>query len=114
MKEKECIFCKIVKKEIPARLIEESENFIAILDANPKTEGHALIIPKSHYATLLDMPSNLAEEMLKLIKKIAKNLKQSNGFNLLVNSSPAAGQVIMHAHIHLIPRKEGDGLKLIA
>lgn len=114
MKEKECIFCRIIKKEIPAKLVDETDNFIAILDVNPKAEGHTLIISKSHYATLLDIPSNLAGEMLKLIKKIAQNLKPSSSFNLLVNNSPAAGQAIMHAHIHLIPRKEGDGLRPIA
>ena len=83
-------------------------------NANPKAEGHTLIIPKFHYATLLDIPSNLAGEMLDLIKKLSKNPKLSNSFNLLVNNSPAAGQAIMHAHIHLIPRKEGDGLRSLA
>jgi len=114
MKERECIFCRIIKKEIPVRLINETDNFIAMLDANPKAEGHTLIIPKFHYATLLDIPSNLAGEMLDLIKKLSKNPKLSNSFNLLVNNSPAAGQAIMHAHIHLIPRKEGDGLRSLA
>ncbi len=117
MKIQNCIFCKIVKKEVSASFLAETNNFIAILDANPKTEGHALIIPKRHYVTILDIPNTLAKEMLELIKKVALNIlekKQGDGFNIIMNNLSPAGQVVMHAHIHIIPRKEGDALRPIA
>ncbi len=112
-----CIFCKIAKKEIKSDIIVETNNFIAILDVHPKTEGHTLIIPKKHMVTILDIQNNLAEELLQLIKKIASQIletKQGDGFNIIMNNLPPAGQVIMHAHIHVIPRKESDGLRIIA
>jgi len=116
MKAQNCIFCKIAKKEVSASFLAETNNFIAILDANPKTEGHALIIPKKHFVTLLDIPNSLAKEMLELIKKVALNIlekKQGDGFNMIMNNLPPAGQVIMHAHIHIIPRKESDNFRTI-
>lgn len=116
MTEEDCVFCKIVRKKIPAEFIGESNNFIAILDAHPKTEGHTLVIPKKHYVNLLDVPNKLAEEMLGLIKKIAfeiLNKKQGDGFNIIMNNLPPAGQVVMHAHVHVIPRKDNDGLRTI-
>ena len=117
MKDKECMFCKIAKKEIKAQIISEANNFIAFLDANPKTKGHALIIPKKHYVTILDIPNKLGSEMLEFIKKISSEIlenKSGDGFNILMNNLPPAGQVIAHAHIHIIPRKEKDALKAIA
>jgi len=86
------------------------------LDINPVAEGHALVIPKKHYVTLLDIPNSLGEEMLDFTKKIAGSLldnKKGDGFNIGMNNLEVAGQVVMHAHIHIIPRKEGDGLKLM-
>ena len=114
---KDCIFCKIAKKEIPAKFIEETNNFIAISDAHPKAPGHALIISKRHYATVLDMPSTLAQEMHKLIQKISSSIlekKQGDGFNIAINNLPPSGQIIPHLHVHIIPRKEGDKLHAIA
>ena len=108
---KDCIFCKIAKKEISSEIIFENDNFIAFLDANQKVLGHTLIVPKKHFVNILDLPSNLASEMFDLIKKIAeKRLKEGyEGFNLVMNNFPAAGQAVMHTHVHLIPRKKGDG-----
>ncbi len=117
MSEKECIFCKIAKKEIKADLLEETNNFIAMLDKNQEIKGHALIIPKKHHVTLLDIPNILAQEMLHLIKKVSLKMlekKQGDGFNILMNNLPPAGQAVMHAHIHIIPRKEGDNLRIIS
>ncbi len=107
-----CIFCKIVKGEIPAEKILETENFIAIRDVNPKTEGHSLIIPKEHYKNLLDIPAYLNKELLETAKNVSLKLMEetsSEGFNLMMNNNPVAGQVVMHAHLHVLPRKEGDG-----
>ena len=117
MQKENCIFCKIIRKEKKAELRAETNNFIAILDAKPDAEGHTLIIPKKHFVTILDIPNKLGEEMLRLIKKISSNMlekKQGDGFNLIMNNLAPAGQFVMHAHIHIIPRKEGDGLRMIS
>lgn len=113
---KDCIFCKIVRKEVPADFVDESNSFIAIRDAHPKAEGHTLVIPKNHYVTLLDIPDRYGEELLNFLKKVSFKLldeKYGDGFNVVMNNLEPAGQVVGHAHIHLIPRKEGDGLKSI-
>lgn len=117
MKSQNCIFCKIAKKEISADFIDETNNFIAILDAKPTTKGHTLIIPKKHYVTLLDIPDTLSQEMIKLIKKTSSKMlekKQGDGFNILMNNLSPAGQMVMHAHIHIIPRKEEDGIRIVS
>jgi len=111
--QKECIFCNqdiIDKKRKNNEIVYESENFIAFPDISPVTEGHTLLIPKKHYENIIDLPSTLASEMLLAIKKIAEiKLKQGNkGFNTSINTGEAAGQVVMHLHIHLIPRKGGE------
>lgn len=113
MNEKDCVFCKIARKEIDANIVGESNNFIAVLDANPKAEGHTLIIPKKHFVTILDIPNKLGEEMLSFVKEIAFGIlekKQGDGFNIIMNNLEPAGQIVNHAHIHIIPRKEGDNL----
>ena len=114
--DKNCIFCKMAQKKAPAEFLDETDNFIAVLDKFPKCKGHALVIPKKHYVTVLDIPSTLGQEMLQLIKKTASKIleeKQGDGFNLVMNNLPPAGQAVMHAHIHLIPRREGDGLNTV-
>lgn len=112
-----CIFCKISRNEIKSERVGESDNFFAIRDKEPKTKGHTLIISKKHYANLFDIPDTLGNEMLEFMKKIAGKLldeKYGNGFNVVMNNLPCAGQVVMHAHLHIIPRKEGDGLRMIS
>ncbi|MBM3234230.1 HIT domain-containing protein [Candidatus Pacearchaeota archaeon] len=113
-KEKEeCIFCKIARKEIPAEIVYESENFIAFPDVNPKTKGHTLIIPKKHYENLVEMPDILGNELIETIKKVAEiRFKQgADGFNIVVNTGEAAGQIVMHAHIHILPRKKKEKIQ---
>jgi len=113
----DCIFCKIVKGEIPSTKTYEDDNFIAILDIHPKAQGHTIIISKKHFNTLLDMPSSLGGELLEAIKTIGLGLiKDAKGeaFNVIVNNGETAGQAVMHTHIHVIPRKKGDGLKGLA
>lgn len=113
--ENECIFCKIVKGEIPTEKIYETENFIVIKDKFPRTKGHSLIISKKHFENLLDFPNILGNELVQTAKetyiKIANETK-SEGFNLMQNNFKAAGQVINHIHFHIIPRKDKDGIKL--
>jgi histidine triad (HIT) family protein len=106
MKE-ECIFCRIVKGEIKAEKIGESENFMAIKDVNPKVEGHTLIIPKQHWITIMDIPESYGKELLGFIKRMCSKLMRelnAEGFNLEMNNFESAGQVVMHAHIHILPR----------
>ncbi len=115
MKPKDCIFCKIARKEIKMKVLKESDNFMAFPDANPKTEGHTLIIPKKHFVTLLDIPSNKGNELIKMLKDIASELleeKKGDGFNIIMNNLAPAGQVVFHAHVHIVPRKENDGLRV--
>lgn len=111
----DCIFCKIVNKEVPADIVYEDDNFIGFLDANPIIEGHTLVIPKKHFKTLLDMPSSLGNEMLEAIKKVTLKLikdGKAEGFNVLMNNFEISGQVVPHAHIHIFPRKKGDGIDI--
>ncbi|MCH7567932.1 MAG: HIT domain-containing protein [Nanoarchaeota archaeon] len=111
--ERDCIFCKIAKGEVKSEKVAESDNFFAIRDVHPIAEGHVMVIPKKHLVTLLDIPNNLGEELLSFTKKVAGNLldkKLGDGFDLLMRNLEAGGQEVMHAHVHVIPRKEGDGI----
>jgi histidine triad (HIT) family protein len=114
MTEKECIFCKISRKEVPAEIILETRNFIAVPDIKPAAVGHTLIIPKKHYNTLIDMPASLGCEMLDIIKQVfeLRAKEGAEGFNIAINNFPAAGQIVHHVHVHLLPRKTKDGKKL--
>lgn len=109
----ECIFCKIIKNEIPSAKVVEDEKLVAFLDINPVNKGHALVVPKEHQETLLDIPENTLKEIMVAAKKIGKSMRKAlkaDGFNVSMNNFTAAGQEVMHAHIHIIPRFENDGL----
>ena len=111
-----CIFCRIAKREIKSDIIFESNNFFVIRDIKPRAKGHTLVIPKKHFVTLLDIPNNLGNELLEVLKKVSSELlekKLGDGFNILMNNLEPAGQIVKHAHIHVIPRKEKDGLSAI-
>jgi len=117
MAEKDCIFCKIVKGEIKSEIVYSDDNFIGILDINPKALGHTLIISKNHFKTILEVPSTLGTELLGAIKEVGLKLikdKKGEGFNIIINNGEAAGMVVNHFHVHIIPRKTGDGLKGLA
>jgi histidine triad (HIT) family protein len=106
-----CIFCKIVAGDIPAKVVYESDSVIAFLDINPATEGHTLVVSKQHYPTLLDMPDDELGPFFIELKKVAALIKEkleSDGFNIIQNNFPAAGQGVPHFHYHIIPRKEND------
>ena len=111
-KENKCIFCKIVRGEIPSVKIYEDENIFAFMDIAPANPGHAMVIPKGHFETLVDIPDDLANDMTLLTKKIARaamSALAAEGFNIAMNNKQVAGQVVPHAHIHIIPRFKGDG-----
>ena len=112
MSKEDCVFCKIARKDMPTEVVLESDRFIAFKDINPAVEGHTLVVPKRHFVTLLDIPSSWGEEMLDFTKKVTDKLMtdyKADGFNLAMNNLEAAGQIVFHAHIHVFPRKEGDG-----
>ena len=109
--DKECIFCKIAGGEIPSSTVYEDEDFRVILDLGPATKGHALILPKNHFANLFEIPEDMDAKAFILAKKIAKKMKDvfgCDGVNIVQNNGVAAGQTVFHFHIHLIPRYEGD------
>ena len=112
MKDSNCIFCKIADGEVPSTTLYEDEDFRVILDMGPATRGHALLIPKEHYANLFELDDALAAKALVTAKKVASRMKEAlgaDGFNLVQNNGEAAGQTVSHFHIHLIPRYENDG-----
>lgn len=109
----DCIFCKILKGEIPARKVFENNNFIAILDAFPANEGHTLVIPKKHFQNIFEIDEETMSQAYKIAHKIAQNIKNNMGIeniNILQNNGPVAGQSVNHFHIHIIPRKENDSV----
>lgn len=112
MKDDNCIFCKIANGEIPSKTIYEDEKFRVILDLGPATKGHALILPKEHYANLYELPEEMAGNVMKLAQKMATQITEKlgcEGFNLVQNNGDLAGQTVYHFHLHLIPRYRADG-----
>lgn len=111
----DCIFCKIVAGEIPAAKIYEDEYASAFLDANPNNHGHTLVVPKTHAKNILDVPEDALVRMMPALKKVSKAVFEgmgAAGLNITMNNERPAGQVVFHLHIHIIPRFEGDGLKV--
>lgn len=110
-----CIFCKIANGEIPAATIYEDEKFRVILDLGPASKGHALILPKEHYADIYEIPEVLAGEAYQLAARLAKKMTevlQCDGFNIVQNNKESAGQTVFHFHMHLIPRYKDDQVGL--
>lgn len=119
MKQDNCIFCKIIAGEIPSHTLYEDEQFKVILDVGPATKGHALILPKNHYANLYELPEETAADAMRLAKKMMITMTDKlkcDGFNVVQNNGEVAGQTVFHFHMHLIPRYKNDGeiLKYIA
>lgn len=116
MKKDDCIFCKIANGEIPTNSIYEDEKFNVILDMSPATKGHALILPKEHFANLYELPEEWAADVMILAKKMATKMTERlgcDGFNLVQNNNACAGQTVFHFHYHLIPRYENDGQQIL-
>lgn len=106
----DCLFCKIVKKEIPAEIIYDNDFVLAVLDINPCTQGHVMVLPKTHFETILDLPE--VGPVFQTVKEVTGRLKEvfnPDGFTIGINQSRAAGQTVDHLHIHIIPRYKGDG-----
>jgi len=112
----DCIFCMLANGEIPTATLYEDGEFRVIMDANPATKGHCLILPKAHYANIYEMPEDLTGRAFVLAKRMAGRLTEAlgcDGFNLVQNNGEEAGQTVFHFHIHLIPRYKG-GERIIA
>lgn len=106
----DCIFCKIANGVIPTASLYEDNDFRVILDAGPATKGHALILPKEHYADVCELDEAIGAKVLGLAAKIGRAMKSGlgcAGFNLVQNNGEAAGQTVKHFHMHIIPRYEG-------
>lgn len=106
-----CIFCKIVSGEIPSFKVYEDEFVIAFLDLSQTTKGHTLVVPKKHVENIFDLDSDTAKHVMNALVKVVNILKDKlnvKSVNLVNNSGALAGQTIMHFHIHIIPRYEGD------
>lgn len=118
MRDENCIFCKIAAGDIPSATLYEDDDFRVILDVAPASKGHALILPKEHYANLYELDDILASKAFVLAKKmitVLKDIVGCDGYNVLQNNGEAAGQTVFHFHMHLIPRykaaKNNDILK---
>ncbi|MCR5740091.1 MAG: HIT family protein [Lachnospiraceae bacterium] len=116
MKKDDCIFCKLANGVFPSNSIYEDDRFNVILDNGPATKGHALILPKEHADNLFELPEDTAAEAMKLARKLGKHIMDTlgaDGLNIVQNNGAAAGQTVMHFHLHIIPRYEGDGQKIL-
>lgn len=111
----DCIFCKIISGEMSSFVLYEDDTFKVVLDRFPTTEGHTLIIPKAHAKDMFDLPEETAKKLYPLAQKIGKKLMKATGatgLNIVQNNGEVAGQSVHHFHMHLVPRKENDGVTL--
>jgi len=107
------VFCKIVKKQLPASIVYEDQAVIAFLDIRPLTMGHTLVIPKTHYVDILDIPEETLTQVHLVTKKVSIPIKEAtraDGISIIQQNGRAAGQDIFHLHIHVVPRFEGQKL----
>ncbi len=110
----DCLFCKIATGEIPAEMIYQDENTLAFLDINPTNQGHVLVIPKAHSEDIFNMPRSSWTEVTNIVHKLSPIIQKAtraDGINIGMNNGRAAGQIIFHPHVHIIPRYKKDGLQ---
>ncbi|MBU0625026.1 HIT family protein [Patescibacteria group bacterium] len=110
----DCIFCQIIAGEIPSFKIYEDETVLAFLDIQPVSRGHLLVLPKTHSENLAGLAEAEIAPLFSLARRlgqVAQNITGAEGFNLIVNKGSAAGQMVFHTHVHVIPRSAGDGLR---
>ncbi|MDZ7344405.1 MAG: HIT family protein [candidate division KSB1 bacterium] len=109
---KECIFCKIARREIPAEIVLEDERSVAFLDIMPKAPGHTVVIPKFHAPTIVELPILEIGPLFVAVQKMAERLSwklAADGLTIGINQGRASGQTVEHLHIHLLPRFVDDG-----
>ncbi|QZP36700.1 HIT family protein [Halobaculum magnesiiphilum] len=108
----DCIFCSIVAGDIPARVVAETDDALAFLDANPMARGHTLVIPKAHHRRVADLSREESRAVFDLVHDLAPRIEDAidaDAHTIGVNDGPDAGQEVPHAHVHVIPRFDGDG-----
>lgn len=114
--EKDCLFCKIIRGEVPSYTVFENDDVKAFLDLSQVNPGHTLMVPKKHITNFFDYTTEDAQRFLQYIPAIANAIKNYDskitGMNITTNNGASASQVVMHSHVHFIPRFEGDGLKI--
>ena len=111
----DCLFCKIVAGELPSETVDSDEHTVAFMDIAPATAGHALVIPREHYANLLEIPDDQLERTMLAARRLAARMQETlepAGFNILNSCGAAAWQTVFHFHLHVIPRYEDDPMKL--
>ncbi len=109
-----CIFCKIVKGEIPSARIYEDDFTIALIDINPSSRGHSIVIPKNHAGNIFEISAEdwgHVQETVRRVATAAENALSADGVNIIMNNRESAGQTVHHAHVHIIPRYTNDGLR---
>ncbi|MBU0459955.1 MAG: HIT family protein [Nanoarchaeota archaeon] len=109
---KDCLFCKIVKKEIPCHNIYEDKNNLAFLDIQPHAQGHTVVISKTHAPSITELEDQKLQSLIIAVKKAMKLIKEKlspTGFTIGINHGKISGQTVDHLHIHILPRYEGDG-----
>ena len=113
----DCLFCKIIKGDIPNYTVYQDEKTLALLDINPNTRGHTLVIPIEHASNIIGMEDSNVDAVFRTVRKVVRGLEvalKPDGFNLVVNHGEAAGQLIHHFHCHIIPRYVGDTIEFNA
>ena len=111
----QCLFCKIIRGEIPTNKVYEDEKTFAFLDINPVNPGHTLVVPKKHAVDIFEIEEGEWNAVMSAVHKISHALEKSigpSGINLAMNNRSGAGQVIFHAHVHIMPRFPNDGHEL--
>ena len=112
----DCLFCKIIRGELPSQKIYEDEHTFAFLDIRPVNAGHTLVVPKNHATNIFDIaPEDWAavSQTVRMLAIAIEKALEADGVNIAMNNREHAGQVIHHPHVHIIPRFKGDGLKLM-
>jgi histidine triad (HIT) family protein len=109
----DCVFCKIISKQSPANIVYEDEQVVVFLSNRPVNEGHTLVVPKKHYRDIYDIPEDEAAYLFKITKRLAGAVKAAMvppGIRVVQNNGAAAGQVVFHLHVHIIPLKPRDDI----
>ena len=105
----DCIFCKIISKEIPTKILYEDDDTISFLDAFPVAKGHTLVIPKTHHAKIQDLPFDVNQKLFDTVHKMTSKVDSLEGSTLIaIHNGKESGQEIPHVHVHLIPRSNDD------
>ena len=110
-----CVFCSIVKGEIPSSKVYEDDQYLAFLDLSQATLGHTLVIPKKHFDNLESCDPEVAAGLIKTVQKVEARITKALGiseFNVLTNQGPTAGQSVNHLHFHILPRQDGDDIDI--